>query len=862
MPFASPSDPPAELAPDTPTERDTPADRADAVTDSAAPLVGRSRLSFHDSRLRPILSCAGALGLGLTLAPLVLRPAAPVATGKGPLAEVVLARESTLVVTPTLPPGALLRGRLRLVAGATDAVGRAPVGGQVARQLVENGARVQRGDAIVEITSGAGRRAAPASESRQNSAEQSQIAAADAQTALSQKIATAQIRLRAAQERVTRAQAQTGAARDIVRRLQNGQSVSPEEIPAPFAAPAPEIRPQTRSRRSRRNRTGSRAESRPNRAVQIAARQAQAAREAAQESAQALTSARAMLFEAQNVAHQADEKAGRSAQAVVDVEAQFDAKKASGADVEAARIAQKDAQSAVNAADKALIFAKTELGKREKNAAAAQSYAQTSAAQAAKILASARLEPGQGAGANDRTGAQTAPDSGENAPEEAASGGGAASNPAGENAPPSNATPGAPGRVTLDNAIRFASEALDESRRASREAERINSEIAGYQSQVTRSNSRIEAATQNLESAQQSVMSSVPRVRFTSALAPASGIVTWISRLAREVGAGDAVFGIAGSQRVAARFEDKSGLWRAIKPGAILTAFVVDAPAPSAGSENGAAPTATSSPAASLSPATSSAPLSAGGDVTQLGAGHAVSLKMTEVGAPPSPDKPATLAGAIVPGAGGAPVAQALTEGAQILVSVPRPQAKATLSVPASALLRRGAATYIAVLAPLTKAENEAQNQQQKSTVAPGVAAPQNPNRAGEPGAASVATGTAQPGAKPSETEQNNANEAFHLRWVRVETGRSDGLRLEIVAGLRAGERVVSAPDDLEAMGFAPAADAVADTATDAAPTVFDTQNATTAPNRASQAPDAKSGDRPDNGADAEVLVRLTGAAA
>lgn len=746
-------------------------------TESAAlpvPVPSLRRSSLRDSKLRPILWCSGAMGIGLSLAPLVLKPApAPSLDARAPLATIALDSEDTLVVTPATPPGALLRGRIRLVAGETDALGRAQASGQVARHLVESGTPVERGDAVVEISSGADRRAVPASEFQQNRAERSQIAAADAQNAVAQKISIAQTQLRAAQERVASAQSQVGVARDIVRRLQNGESVAPGEIPVPFRGS--ESAAPRASRRTRRRRV----KSSENNPTQIAARQAEAARQAAQDSAKALETARTMLADAQNAARQADEKAQISAKSVVEVEARFDDKKATGADVEAARSAQKEAQSAVDAADKALIFAKSELGKREKNAASAQDYARSSTAQAAQALKGAHLETDSG-DSTDRGGVENA-----------------ASNPG-------NAAP-APARVTLDSAIQFAGAALDESRRASRNAERIHAEIESYQSVVTNSQTRVQAATQDLAQAQQKVMDSVPRPRFTTCYAPSSGIVTWISRLAREVSAGTPIFGIARHQRAAARFEDKSGMWRAVKPDAVLTAFVLNVPA-AAGDSAGDGTTASAS---------------------KLGLGHAIQLKMKEIQAPSAEGEAAKLSGVPVLSQGEG----ALPEGAQVLVSLPHPGQKATLSVPASALVQRGKITYVALLEPQSASEIQAQN------------------RAAKPESATNSALSSTPRPSQTGTGEASSGETFRLRWVPVSTGRSDGLRLEITSGLQAGARVVSAPEDLEAMGFSPAPFAPAP---QVRPTILDTQSGALAEVQASGAalePDLSG---------ASVLVRLT----
>ncbi|PQV65281.1 hypothetical protein B1R32_10119 [Abditibacterium utsteinense] len=762
-----------------------------------APRAQKARFSFKDSPWRPAVCCAGALGIGLSLAPLMLRPQA-VRVEEEAASEIVLPQESTLVVTPTLPPGALLRGQIRLVA---DVLGRAQVDGEVARHLVETGTRVQRGDAVLEISSGVATRAVPLSESRQNRAEQGQIAAADAQTALSQKIAAAQTRLRDAQQRVGRSQTQVGAARDIVRRLQNGAVVASAEIPAPFRGESPQIEPfrldKPRKRRLRRA-------ARPAEAVNRAAlRQAEAAREVAKNSGRELQSAQKTLIDAQNSVREADDKLQSTLKNVTDVEARFGAKKASGADVETARDAQKQAQQAVNSADKALLAAKAEVVKREKSAATAQSNADSAASQAAKSLSAARLDLDAGATSNEENSAEpVAPESSEERVKS--------------------------GRVTLDQAIRFAGVALDESRRASRDAERIHAQIEGYQSQVTNSQSRVESATQNLVSAQQKVLDSVPRPRFTASYAPADGVVMWISRLAREVGAGQAVFGLARGEKVAAHFEDKSGLWRSVKKDATLPAFVVD-PSSVATASVGTANTPDAKPTSSIQTGAGANSVTSGKPSTKadaLSAGFPVEVKITEIESPAAPGAAATLTAEVhgAPGTGGA---ASLRAGAAVLIPMPRPHQKATLSVPISALMQRGGVTYLAVLSPM-KAE-------------------ERPISASFP-----LKNDAPQKMKAAATEAADAEQSqkFHLGWQRVETGRSDGLRLEITAGLQAGTRVVAQPEQLEAMGFAPvlalqAGHSKSNGVSGTASTLSDRESATSNGEQKSQTP-------------VEVLVRLS----
>ena len=656
-----------------------------------------TKTSFKNSVWRPVVTYSGALVAGLGMVPFLMQPAAP--RGEESAQPIlILPQETTMIVQPAAAPGATLKGEIRLVA---DVLGRAPVAGQVARQRVEVGARVKRGDAILEISSGDGRRAAPRAESLQNRAEQSQIAATDAQTALAQRVTVAQSRLRAAQERVERAQSQVASARDVVRRLQNGEAVSSRELPTPFRAR--EIKPIA-PRRARRPE--------PNRAGEIALQQAQAAKEAAREGTRDLQIANQMALSAQKSAREAEAKLVAATTAVTEVEKRFEEKKAGAADVEAARAAQKEAQIAVTVSARALTSAKAEQAKREKSALALQKYADSAATDAKKTLSDVQVfseEPS------------------EQTPE-----------------PARDAS-----RATLEQAIQFAGAALEESRRASRDAERIHAEIEDYERAAKNTNARIAESTQDLAAAQQQVLDSTPRPRFTAAYAPESGVVTWISRLAREVGRGESVFGIARGQRVGARFQDKTGLWRGLKKGDVVSALAIPKTAAASQPQSGSSLTK---------------------DIQSL-----VEVKITEIEPPASADEAAVVDAEVQIVKDGTAqngaISPALSEGASVLASVARPGAKPTLSVPLSALVRRGDATYVAVL-------------EQKPV--------------------EVATPALQETAKNESATTPTEAPAFNLRWNKVQLGRGDAIRQEVVSGLKAGSRVIVLPGQLQEMGFVP----------------------------------------------------------
>jgi hypothetical protein len=689
--------PPMPLAPSSSTSPDSP-------SSSTGLRSGASNTnSVKNSLWRPVIACGGALGLGLVLASFTIKPVAKGSEGDA-LPEIILPRETTMIVTTSMPPGQLLRGRIRLVA---DVVGKSPVGGAVARQLVEPGTHVKKGDRVMEISSGGSERPAPAAENLQEKAEQSQIAASDAQSALAQKINIAQSKLRAAQERVERAQSQVGAARDIVRRLQNGEGVASSEIPAPFrsgtTAPVKRVR-------------ATKAPPKVDRAEEIALQQAEAAKDAASQGNNGLKLARQMLADAQKSSREAALNLENSTKKVAEVEARFDDKKASGADVEEARADQRDAKSVAAAAERAVASAKAEVAKREKAAASLQKYADKAAADAKDALKNARLFPQ------------------DDAEEEALE------------AP----APSKSGAVGLDQAIKFAGAALEESRRATQEAERLHTEIAGYQRQVTNSNARIESTTENLAVAQQKVLDSVPRARFTSAYAPAEGVVTWVSRLAREVRSGDGIFGIARGGKIGAHFEDKGSLWRGIKPGTVLPAVAVAAKSPT-----GAAPAAGSATAGTT-------PLE---------------VVITQVQAPEGGQGAGTIEGEVrTPGP--ATARPSLGEGTELMVSVAAPGGKPSLTVPVASLVPQEAAFYVAVLTPAAKTVSSPAADEK-------LPADATPSRSAD---------------APKKVEDAE----FKLQWKLVRLGRSDGFRSEVVSGLKAGDRIVASPEYLQQRGFSP----------------------------------------------------------
>lgn len=458
---------------------------------------------------RPLLSCGGALLLGAVLIQLLPAQSTVVPQTlplEAPVEAPMMLLASQIVPVRVASPG--LAGSNRTLRGqwkmSTDATGRAPVGGQVARWVVEPGTRVQTGDKVVEISTGRATRPAPIAESRQNSAEREQIAAADGQNALAQRLTLAQSQLVEAQERVARAKEKVAQTRVLVRRLQAGEKI-----------------PVDATNTNRQRITRATPEPR-------LSREQQRAVDAAQEARTRASSAKSELDEAQKALVKAQKQADAAAAALAKAEADYKVEKTTADVLQNARADADDAASTLKAAQTRADVARRAHATRQETAISSEAKAQ-----------------------NARSTQESTPAT---KPE--------AANVAGESRR----------YMTADQAATLVEAALRESKAATRQAERIHSRVDDYQRQVKQSSQRIESASKGLQQAQDSVMESVPRAVFTASRAPVTGTITWISRLAREVGTGESVFGISRGRSSVVRFEDKSGAWKSLKVGQILNA--------------------------------------------------------------------------------------------------------------------------------------------------------------------------------------------------------------------------------------------------------------------------------------------------
>jgi len=535
-----------------------------------------------------------------------------------------------------------ITGQVKLIANVT---GKAPIGGAVARWLVEPGQKVQKGQGVVEISSGQATRPASAAEASQSAAEKQQINAANDQLELAQKLSTAQSQLRAATERVAKAQDKVSEARQLIKRLQDGETVTA---------------PQTRTRKRVVKRTVTPAqttESSPS-APSADEIKAQAALKTAQRNADA---AQASQRQAEAAAKGAERAYAASKAAVKDAEkrltlteAAFDDGKVSGADVHESRIAVDDANVAVKAAESMLDPTKREADVQKKNATAALAQLDD----AKKALDAAKSQN------KTRVAVAPTPEVIEEVVEEVV--------------PDSTSTEPA-SAISIIDASKMAQEALAESKAASREADRLTSQVESYRRQAHFSNNEIEAASQGLMRAQQRVLDSVPRPQFTVCEAPNSGTIVWISRMASEVGVGDSVFGVAANQRFKALMQVETPTWKNIKIGQIVS-----------GSLGKIKPQAH---LPMLSPTVGGATYS-----PVVSKEVSLNIKVTKVTPPSAPDTTAEIEGDIEVISG---ASSSLDAGKVLAVSLPSEQKTDIMSVPEGAVNPFGGKNYVAILTEL-----------------------------------------------------------------------------------------------------------------------------------------------------------------
>ena len=471
--------------------------------------------------LRPLASFGGAILLGGALLhwmPTTRPPASP----DTPLATPLMVMSRSQMLTAHLVPLAprTLRGQFQLT---TDVTGRAPVAGEVARQLVDVGAHVEAGDRVLEVSSGATSRAAPPIERQQNRAEREQMDVSRGQSALAQRLSIAQTQLSAAQDRVAQAQQRVASTRALVGRLLAG-----EQIPATGNISSPPPRRRARRKRER-----------------IASTETQATRNAARDEAalsdaqSALEAARSDQDEAHSSLSVAQKKGDATEAALERAQSDFKAEKTTVDVLQGARSDADDATSALQAAQSRANATDRTFTAKQAN----EQEADNAAKRSREAARSSKRE-------DEATPIDT---------------------------PDETATPTTEGHLlTPEGAVALAAAALAESKAATRAADRMRARVDGYQRAVASTSQRAESASKDMQSAQQQVLDTAPRPVFTSARAPQGGTITWLSRLAREVSVGQPVFGLSqGSSKATLQFDDKTSAWKSLKVGQVLQAAAI-----------------------------------------------------------------------------------------------------------------------------------------------------------------------------------------------------------------------------------------------------------------------------------------------
>jgi multidrug efflux pump subunit AcrA (membrane-fusion protein) len=601
------------------------------------------KFQFLRTNKRPILSFGGALIVGYFIAPLMFK--SPV--GSSP--EEVLSTDSgfsipaSSVMTVSSTPSAVIpiTGEVKLIATVT---GKAPVGGAVARWLVEPGQKVEKGQGILEISSGEAVRPAPAAEVSQTRAEKAQINAANEQLELAQRLARAQSQLRAAKERVANAQEKVGQARQIIQRLQNGEDV---------VQPA-----QIRKRVVKRSVTPSQSVEHSPSPEEL---KAQASLKAAQRIADA---ARASQIQAEAEAKNAERAIATTKTAVKNAERRlalteeaFADGRVSGADVHESRVAIDEANTAVKVAEARVEPAKREAENQQRNVTAALAHLD----EAKKALAQAKSQ------SKTVIAAAPTPEIIEEVIEEVI--------------PETSSAPASP--ISFAEASRMAQAALAESQAASREADRLTAQVETYRKQAHATNAEIRDASDSLLEAQQRVLDSVPRPRFTICSSPHSGTIVWISRMASEVGPGDNVFGIASDNKFKAMLKVNSPAWKTIKIGQLVSGSLGKTKQPSV--------------ANTLAPRVEGATY-----VPSANKEVSLNVKVTKIVPPTAPDEPATVEGDIDVLSG---ASSSLDNGKVLSVSLPANQKSGAIRVPASAVWEKDGRSFVVTLSPQPKAE-------------------------------------------------------------------------------------------------------------------------------------------------------------
>jgi biotin carboxyl carrier protein len=774
----------------------------------------------------------------------------------------VVPQSQTLVV-PTGASAAPIvwQSRLLAVSGVT---GRAPIDGQITRVYVHEGQSVEVGDRVLRIASS--RQVMP-EEPDQSSlllpadgshpsrrAERAQVQASQAKNALQVKMESAQQQLVAAQERVAQAKTRIVRTTEIVRKLQAGMTDesstrlgddvanaanaetanedSTDSRPAKDGA-AQQAAMQKRAAALRETqdveRKASRAESRAAAAQKRAESQGEAARDLAQK-ARDLRAQRARELRQQQSDEEnqpaADEPLARSSASAsasdgTGNEVTKATPKPAARPVRKVSVSQNTVEAAQSRAQSAASLASSASDKAQNlatDAARARAAANTSSERASRLMSQLQLF------GDDSTPSKSVVKHRKNKPRVR-----------------SVKRPG--DLPSIGQAARMVQAATEESAAAQSEARRLKAQVDSYsqQAQETRhdldaSSNALEASQQTLQRSQQQTLDRTLIANLSVVRAPSSGTILWVAPVADDVSSGEPIIRMGRRGALQARFVDRSGLWRNLKPDMLLPARVSEAsdesatlPAPLSLPKPVDSSTRLPLAAREKSHARDAAASSRGSSGSPNG-GIAATVRVQSVTPPEHDGEPAIVRVAVFSAPSqktGATLGQRrLRSGMTVSCLFPRPNRK-SVSLPRTAILS-GDAVAPALLTSkpfLREAQQPASdaNQDNDATAtasnngatigvvrgANGEAAPNGANSAfGVNGAESSAANANAANAStnvPANASTNvgwiavlrplNGNQELHrIEWRRVVLGGGQNAMQSVVEGLQPGERVALRP--------------------------------------------------------------------
>ena len=773
----------------------------------------------------------------------------------------VVPQSQTLVV-PTGASAAPIvwQSRLLAVSGVT---GRAPIDGQITRVYVHEGQSVEVGDRVLRIASS--RQVMP-EEPDQSSlplpadgshpsrrAERAQVQASQAKNALQVKMESAQQQLVAAQERVAQAKTRIVRTTEIVRKLQAGMTDesstrlgddvanaanaetanedSTDSRPAKDGA-AQQAAMQKRAAALRETqdveRKASRAESRAAAAQKRAESQGEAARDLAQK-ARDLRAQRARELRQQQSDEEnqpaADEPLARSSASASASDGTANevtkaTPKPAARPVRKVSVSQNTVEAAQSRAQSAASLASSASDKAQTlatDAARARAAANTSSERASRLMSQLQLF------GDDSTPSKSVVKHRKNKPRVR-----------------SVKRPG--DLPSIGQAARMVQAATEESAAAQSEARRLKAQVDSYsqQAQETRhdldaSSNALEASQQTLQRSQQQTLDRTLIANLSVVRAPSSGTILWVAPVADDVSSGEPIIRMGRRGALQARFVDRSGLWRNLKPDMLLPVRVSEAsdesatlPAPLSLSKPVDSSTRLPLAAREKSHARDAATSSRGSSGSPNGGsgspsdGIAATVRVQSVTPPEHDGEPAIVRVAVFSAPSqktGATLGQRrLRSGMTVSCLFPRPNRK-SVSLPRTAILS-GDAVAPALLTSkpfLREAQQPASdaNQDNDATAtasnngatigvvrgANGEAAPNGANSAF--GVNDAESSAASANAANASTNVGwiavlrplNGNQELHrIEWRRVVLGGGQNAMQSVVEGLQPGERVALRP--------------------------------------------------------------------